>query len=479
MKLILRILLSKLFCQTRLRPLTIISIFLLIQACSPKLKDIEAPIENPNMFSNNGKVALPEKWWHSFEDPQLNQLIDEALANNFNLTSAWHRMIAANAIRKRTSTNLLPILDLGAQTAVSRPEPDFAGGENTQLGGTVSYEVDLWGRIRASVDAEEFRANASYYDYQAIAMSLSAEIARTWFQLVTLKKQLQLSKAQIKTNEKAIRLIRIRFGGGQIKGVDILRQRQLLEQTKELQIIYETNLALLKNQLAVLTGVPAQNYELEVAEELPDLPALPQTGLPLELIRRRPDILREYNTLLALDRDMAAAVANKFPRLSFNVTAQARSNTYSELFNNWAYTLRGNLFGPLLYWGRLRAEVTRTEAVKNEQLYQYGQAVLTAFREVEDALIQEKNQQKRIDILTNRVAMAEKVNDQLQIEFTNGGSNYLDVLLSLSQQQQLQRDLLDALQEQYEIRIALYRAIAGDFKTEREQAYEGPIPKEN
>ncbi|MGS2739775.1 efflux transporter outer membrane subunit [Sinomicrobium sp. M5D2P17] len=436
--------------------------------CSPKMKVVEAPIEKPESFSSTGHTVMPDKWWTAFRDKQLNILMDSAFSNNMNLTSIWYQLKEAEAIRKTQSTFLLPDIDASAQTAISRPKPDFAGGENTQLGLSAGYEVDLWGRIRTNLEAEDFRLRASYYDYQAAAMTLSAEIAIVWFQLLTTQKQLKLASEQIETNQKIIKLIRARFGGGQIKGVDILRQRQLLEEAKDQHIIYETNLSVFKNQLAVLSGTSPQGFITELRDSLPELPDLPVTGLPLELVRRRPDIQREHNLLLAADRDMAAAVRNKFPRLSLNLSMQARSNEYSELFSNWAYTLGANLLAPILYWGRLRAEVDRTEAVKMQQLYQYGQTVLTAFQEVENALIREENQFKRLDVLDNRLTMAAKVNKQLHIEFLNGFTAYLDVLLALEQQQQLQRDWLEAQQELYEIRINLYRALAGGFDTGRE-----------
>src|SRR5690606_17424601 len=134
-----------------------------------------------------------------------------------------------------------------------------------------------------------------------------------------------------------------------------------------------------------------QSFEPVLTDSLPGIPPQPEAGLPLDLVRRRPDLQREYNALMAADRDMAVAVRNKFPRLSLNLSSQARSNTYNELFSNWAYTLGANLFAPLIYWGRLKVEVDRTEAVKNQRLYLYGQSVLTAFREVEDALMREQD----------------------------------------------------------------------------------------
>lgn len=262
-------------------------------------------------------------------------------------------------------------------------------------------------------------------------------------------------------------MIRARFTSGQIRAVDILRQTQLLETSRNQKILYERNLELIKNQLSVLLGKPPQNGIYFVTTSLPDLPPLPQVGLPLELVRRRPDVKSAYNRVLAADRDMAAAIRNKYPRLSLSIAAQARSNNYQSLFNEWAYTLAGNLVAPLFYGGRLQAEVDRTEAVKNQLLYSYGQTVLTSFREVEDALISEIKQKERIEVLKRQLDLAQKTNGQLRVEFLNGLSNYLDVLLSLDQQQQLERDLIEAHQELLEIRIDLYRALAGGFETQQ------------
>jgi NodT family efflux transporter outer membrane factor (OMF) lipoprotein len=441
-------------------------------SCAPKLQNVEAPIEEAEEFSYTGTEAIPEKWWTSFNDPVLNNLIDSALTENLNLAATWEQFMAAQAILRREKSSLWPDIELVARSAVSRPEPDFAGGENFQAGLAAGYEVDLWGRIRAGIEAEEFRAEASFYDYQAAAMTLSAEISATWFQLLTLKKQLDLTNRQIETNEEIIRLIRARFTSGQIRAVDILRQQQLLESTRDQKIFFETQLRLLQNQLAVLLGRPPQNLSISPESNLPELPLLPETGLPLELIRRRPDVKQAYNQVLAADREMAVAIRNKYPRISFDIIAQSRSNNYGNLFQDWAYTLAGNLVAPLLYGGRNRAEVDRTTALKNQQLFLYGQTVLNSFREVEDALIQEQKQKDRIEVLERRLDLAQKTNKQLRIEFLNGLSEYLDVLLSLDQEQQLQRDILEARQTLLEHRITLYRTLAGGFETERTDSEE-------
>lgn len=437
-----------------------------LYSCAPKINNVDPPIEEPETFTYSGTAVMPEKWWTAFEDPALNELVESALSKNLDLAATFEQFRAAGAVVRRERSFLWPSIEGGARTAISRPEPDFAGGENLQMGLSSSYEIDLWGRIRAGVEAEEFRAQASYFDYKTAAMTISAEITITWYQLVTARKQLDLVNRQIQTNDDIIQLIRNRFTSGQIRAVDILRQEQLSQSTRNQRVFYETEIALLENELAVLLGQPPQNGIALAGDYLPPIPPLPETGLPLELVRRRPDVQQAFNLVLAADREMAQAIRSKYPRISLNLSAQMRSNNYNNLFQDWAYTLAGNIVAPLLYAGRLRAEVDRTEAIKSQWLYQYGQTVLTAFQEVENALIREQKQEERIAILTQQLDLARKTSRQLRIEWLNGITEYLDVLLSLEQEQQLERDLLEAQQTQIEIRIALYRALAGSFEAE-------------
>ncbi|WP_240032194.1 efflux transporter outer membrane subunit [Psychroflexus aestuariivivens] len=441
---------------------------LFILSCGPKLDQAEPPIPQPQAFSYSGTEAIPDRWWTAFENEQLNQIIDTALTKNLSLESIWQQFQAAKSNVRIQGSNLWPQIESSLQSGISRPVPDFAGGENTQAGLSASYEIDLWGRLSSAKEAEAFRAQASFYDYQAGAMSLSAEISIAYFRVITTKRQIELVKEQIEINNKILKLIRARFGSGQVRAVDILRQEQLLESTRNLQITFERDLKLAKNQLSLLIGKPAQN-ELEINKlDLPELGALPKSGLPLELARRRPDIKNAHARVLAADRDYAVAIRNKYPRLSIRTSVQARSNTYSNLFDEWAYNIAGNLVAPLLYGGRLRAEADRSEAFKNSAMSDYGQTVLQAFKDVEDALVNEKKQKERLEVLKRQLNLTDKTNSQIRLEFLNGLSNYLDVLLALDEQQQLKRDKIEAEQRLLEFRIGLYRSLAGGFETERE-----------
>ena len=442
-------------------------ILLLVLSCSPRFTNVALPIEEVQEFSYNGNSVLEDKWWIAFEDEQLNTLIDSAMRSNFDLAATWQQFLAAKATVSGAASEKWPQIEASAQTAENFPINDFRGGENTQLGLSTSYELDLWGRIRTAVQAEKFRAEASLFDYRTAAISLSAEIATTWYQLLAAKKQLQITENQIATNENIIKLIRSRFVGGQIRAVDILRQAQLLESTKEQQIIFRTNVSLFENQLAVLLGRQPQQAITFDELVLPEIPQLPQTGLPLELVRRRPDLQQSYALLLAADRDMASAVRSKYPRISINARGQLRANNFSNLFDNWAYSIAGNLLAPIFYGGQLQAEVNRNEAIKQQRLYEYGQTTLVAFQEVEDGLVQEEMQKQRSENIGRQLQLAEKSNKQLRVEFLNGFSPYLDVLIGLDQEQQLRRDYVAAQLRQIQVRIGLYRALAGRFETGR------------
>ena len=445
----------------------VLSIGLLYLNCSPKYSNLSPPIDEFQEFSTTGDTLVSDNWWEVFEDEQLNTLMDTAMRSNLNLAARWQQFIASRASVRSQASVKWPTLEASAQTARTLPEPDFVGGENTQLGFLSSFELDLWGRIGTAVNAEKFRSEASYFDYQALSLSLSAEVATTWYQLQAAKKQLQITEDQIKTNEAIIKLIRSRFVGGQIRAVDILRQAQLLESTKEQKIIFETNVELLENQLSVLLGKQPQIAISMQASNMPVVPELPDAGLPLDLVRRRPDVKQSFALLLAADRDMASAVQSKYPRISLSGRGQLRSNNFDNLFDNWAYSLAGNILAPIFYGGRLNAEVDRATAIKEQRLYEYGQATLVAFREVEDAMVQDVKQTERLENIQRQLELAEKSNKQLRVEFLNGFSPYLDVLLGLDQEQQLRRDYVTAQLQHVQIRIALYRALAGGFDTGR------------
>jgi len=446
---------------------TLISVVLTaLLGCSPRVANLTLPIETPDTFSVAGDLARTDQWWTAFGDAKMDTLVDTALKSNFSLESAWHRLSGAQAIVDRESSSLFPNLEGFFGGEIERS--DSADEKTLRLGLSSEFELDLWGRIRSGIDAERYRARASRADYQTAALTLSAEVVRTWYGLMVARNQLDLFQQQIETNEKVLSLIRTRLGSGQVRSVDILRQKQLIEATREQKLSAESRLQVLEHQLAVLLGRPPQEKIQYIHNPLPGLPPLPDTGLPTELIQRRPDVQKAYGLLRASDRDLAVAVTNRYPRLTLSASASSTSDGLSGLGDDWIRNFTSGLLAPIFNAGELGAEVDRNRAAKNESLAEYGQTVLTAFQEVENALIQEKKQGERIRSIEMQVQLVRQTYAQLRLEYLNGLSDYLDVLVALTNEQRLQRDLIFAKGILLEYRISLYRALAGGFETERD-----------
>src|SRR6056297_1909069 len=441
---------------------------LLLASCASQRTTTELPIESPDSFSMEGDTIAPDRWWTAFGDDNLNAWVDSAMTSNFTLQSAWQRLIASRAVVMREQAPLFPTLEADVSADRQRFADSGRITEELSLGLSTVYEVDLWGRIRSAVEAEQLRAEASLFEYQAAAITLSAEVTQNWFELAEANAQVSLVNDQIETNERVLSLSRNRFGSGQIRAVDILRQQQLLEATIEQRLSAEQRIAILQNQFAVLTGrVPSNNISLNPGL-IENLPPLPETGVPLELVERSPDVRVAYNRLLAADRDVASAISSQYPRLSLRVNASTFQNSATSLFEDFALSFAGNLIAPIFLGRELQAEVERTQAVQIELLYDYGQSVLNAFREVEDALIREQKQRERIESINKQVELAQRAYDQLRVQYLNGAINYLDVLTALNEVQRLQRDQLSAKLDLLRFRITLYRALSGSINTERE-----------
>ena len=175
---------------------------------------------------------------------------------------------------------------------------------------------------------------------------------------------------------------------------------------------------------------------------------------------------RAFFLLQAADRDLASAISNRYPRLTITASATTAADNAQNLFQNWAASFAGNLLAPIFNGGRLKAEVRENESIKNQRLYEYAQSILTAFEEVENALIREQNQRQRIQSIERQASLANEAYRQLRLQYLNGDGNYLDVLTALDGIQQLRRDLLSARLQRVEFRIALYRALAGPVQPE-------------
>jgi len=198
---------------------------------SVKNESVESPVIMPEKFSSNGKEILSDKWWHSFEDPKLNKLIEEALDDNFSIKSSWDRLRQAEQIAKKSGSNLFPSSNYQSSATRARSVNNDNTSYSTDflLGLVTSYEIDLWGKIRASRKADLLDVEISKENLHTAGITLSSNIAKTWYRLAEAYKQNYIISNQIETNEKFLELVKTQFKKGLVGISDVLRQQQLLE----------------------------------------------------------------------------------------------------------------------------------------------------------------------------------------------------------------------------------------------------------
>lgn len=443
----------------------------LLSGCAAPEPLGDLPFESAPALSSSGMAALPDRWWTSFDDDDLDERIDRALAENFTLAAAWERIDEARAFARRAQADLRPRVN-GTAFGEVRDGSDVVERTEVRLGLEASYEVDLWGRIESAVEAERLRAAATEADYRTAAITLSAEVALTWYRLVEARLQLALVHSQVETNAKVLDVLEKRFAVGQSGSADVLRQRQLVEATREQAIIVQARIDVLEHLLAVLEGRAPQGMASPPTAGLPPVPPPPATGLPADLLQRRPDVRSALRLLEASDEDLAAAVADQYPRI--DLAGAITTSDPSGLFSSWLAALAGQLVAPLYDGGERRAEVERNVAIRRRRLAEYGQIVLDAFREVEDSIALEAQQVRRIGSLDRQLTLARSTSQQLRSQYMNGAADYIDVLAALREEQRLERDVLAAQLEQLTFRIGLYRALAGGFETPRDASEVNP-----
>lgn len=424
------------------------------------------PVNLPPTFSTSGTEPVAARWWTAFGDAQLSQLVEQALAGNFTVRRAQARLEQAEWLARKAGAPLWPTLNAEVGAARLTQHTDGNTTRASQYRGALiaGYELDLWGRVRATRDAARWDAHASREDLATAAISVSASVAITWYNWVEQQAQVRLVREQLNTNEALLALVRERFQRGQVGAADLLQQQQLVEARRGDLASAELRSELLAHQLSVLLGQLPGAVAWSAAAELPALPPLPQTGVPAEWALRRPDVRAAADRLQAADRRVAAAVADRFPRLRLTGEWETGARHWRDLFDNWFATLAANLTAPLWDAGERRAEAARVRAVRDERLHEYAQTLLNAFTEVEDALVTEQHLQRLLESLNRQVALAADVVERLEDSYRNGAVDYQRVLTAVLTHQSLQRQQLTVRRQVLEARIGLYRALAGSVQ---------------
>ncbi len=445
--------------------------------CGSLRAHVDASFEQPEApaafyrASLNYTGVVTGRWWRAMGEPALNQLMDQALSANPGLLAAAWRLTQAQASAVKAGASRLPQLD--AEAVASRRHTENSAGsgasaaaaktdvDSFSLGLAAAYEVDLWGRLAALHQAACEEVTASCDDLESAAVSLTAELAETWFQAREQRVQLTLLSNQVAVSRRFLDLTELRYRHGQSSAVEVLQQRQQVASLCALIPRARSSYETLRHGLAVLSGQWPGKVAVVRDDDFQPLPPMPDTGVPADLLLQRPDLRAALTRLEAQDRRLAAAVAERLPSLRLSASTGALSQELSELLDGWFWNLAGNLAAPLFDGRRRAAEADRTRAVLREQSVKCKQALLQAVREVEDALVRERELDRVLAEKTQQLEWSVMLLDQERRRYRLGLTDYLPVLLALNSQQALERDYVTAQRQRISARIQLYRALGG------------------
>lgn len=417
--------------------------------------------------------ALQPDWWLLFNDPALNQLEHDALAANQDLRAALARVERARAIAGVARSSYFPTLAVNpsvtredsSRTIDNRLPVDLTTIYRVPL--DLSWEIDLFGRVRRLNESTRAQLAAAGATYDAARLSLTAEVASTYFTLRALDRELGVVTATIALRRDALTLVQARYKSGTAAELDVARAETELATTEADSAALSARRASTQNALAVLTGQPASDFSMasvnapSSAVSLPPVPA----GLPSNLLTRRPDITAAERTLAAANARIGLAKAAFFPALSLTGNFGYASADVDDLFKSDSrfWSIGPSLYLPLFQGGRNRANLARSRAAYEETLARYRQQVLVAFREVQDALTASRFLTEQASAQSRAVASARRGSALSQTRYDAGFVSYLDVVDAQRTALEVERAEIRLNGQRLITHVALIKALGGGW----------------
>ncbi|CAN7667644.1 efflux transporter outer membrane subunit [Caballeronia sp. LjRoot31] len=429
------------------------------------------------------KVAQPSEevargqWWTVFQDPKLNNLEEQALAANQNLAAAAARVKEARAMNQAARAGFFPSLDAGfgptrqKVSAASLFEPDGTNVPQQTLWraqASVSYEVDLFGRVTSTVDASKADMQQSEALFRSVQLALQADVAQNYFALRELDAESQVFASAVDLREQALKLVQRRYTEGEITELDVSRAQSELATARSDAMTVQRLRATSEHSLAVLLGKAPAEFSM-AADPLKPVTLRIPPGLPSSLLERRPDIAAAERAMAAANARVGVAKAAFFPSLTLTGAGGFESATIGDLFK-WSSRafLLGPLAGtslniPIFDGGRRKGNLANARAVYDEDVANYRQQVLTAFREVEDNLSDMRILEDQTKTQAEAVNASARAAQLSRTQYTEGAVNYLDVIDAERTVLQSRRAAVQLQGVQAAATVNLIRALGGGW----------------
>jgi multidrug efflux system outer membrane protein len=424
---------------------------------------------------NPRDAEIKQHFWEVFHDPVLDGLELEAATNNPDLRAAFENVEQSRAIARISRADLFPSLSLNPNGNRTRYSP----GRSVQPGSTalaytgdqfalpldLSYEVDLWGRVRRSFRAAREQAQASAAAYQNVLLSLQADVAQTYFTIRYIDMERGLIAGSIDLRKKNLSLVESLHHGGADSALDVAQAETELASAQADYVGMNLRRAQLENALGALCGQTASSFSLaetDLACEPPPVPA----GLPADLLERRPDVAQAERSMAAASEGIGIARAAFFPSIQLTGSAGVESVELKDIFNweNRAWSMGPNISLPLFEGGRNRAGVQRAQAAYRQAVAQYRSQVLVAFHEVEDGLAGLRLLKEQFEDQMRAVAAARTAADQSRIRYKEGLSSYFEVVIADRTELDNRVTACDLNGQRLVTTVLLIKALGGGWK---------------
>jgi len=440
--------------------------------------DIPVPASYHYEAEHAAETANTE-WWRQFDDPVLNDLIEEALANNKNVKIAAAKVEQAAGILIQTRSPIFPQLnysgaaerqrltEYGAtplSSAVPNPQTSY------QVLGGASWEIDLWGRIRRLTESAQASLLATEYARRGVVLSLVASVASSYLQLRGLDEQLLLSQKTLAAYAETVRLFELQHRYGVVSRMNVEQARSQYETAAAAIPEIEAQIAQTENALSILLGrnpgpVDRGKSILKLA-----MPAVP-SGVPSQVLERRPDILQAEQQLVAANAQIGAAKALYFPTISLTGGYGAASADLSNLFKGparvWSYG--GSITGPIFAGGAIYGQVLQAEAGQREALLSYQAAVQSAFGDVENALVANQKLIAKLQAQERLVRASQEYARLARLQYKGGYVPYSTVLQAEQQLFPSELTLAQTRAATFSSLVAIYQAMGGGWVVEAER----------
>ena len=441
-------------------------------SCSPAKYCADPQLDLPEDFQTD----LPEdsltvadmEWWKIYPDTMLQNLISQALEYNKDILSAAERIRELEYRYRIQRADLWPSLSINA--AADNEYNNYGGADpsnDPEIGSkaSLSWEIDLWGHLRWASKARMAEYLSSIDAQRALKMTLIADVATAYFELVALDNELDIVRSTLKTRREGVKQAKLRLDGGLTDEIPYQQALVELATTEALVPDIERQVALKESEIAFLTGSYPHKVERAKASDMQSYRENVPIGVPSDLLWRRPDLRQAEQNLMAAEAEVGVAQAERFPTLTIGLQGGLESGSFLDVLKSPFYYAVASVAAPVFHFGKRKAAFKAAIAEYEQAKIEYEKSVMQAFREVHDAVVTFRSAQRNTDAKYDLVQAALKYVDLTNIQYINGAIRYLDLLDANRVYLDAQVEYSNAVMDEYIALVGLYKSLGGGWQT--------------